>query len=634
MNSTKERLHEIASPHLSNNERALLRCQLAREFEESGNYEAARESMDELWPSVGERPGVEGLEQAAIADVLLRVGALKGWIGSTRQIEGAQEIAKSLISESIRLFEAIEAKDKVAAAQTDLAVCYWREGAFDEARVLLQLALTRLADEDHDLRAVTMLRSAIVEGSAKRFHDALRISTEAASLVERGNDLVLKGKFHSFFGTLLRKLGEADERSDYIDRALIEYAAASYYFEQVGLSRYQGCVENNLGFLFGTIGKFREAHEHLDRAQALFTSLRNSAHLAQVDDTRARVLLAEGRIADAGKLVRAAVRTLEKGGEQSLLAEALTTHGIVLAHLNNHQQARAKLERAIDIAELAGDLESAGQAALTLVERLGIYLSHGDVLALMKRAFTLLEKTQDASTLRRLTACAFRALFLTDVISDPPDWLGFSLKQALLNYEGHVITLALRDSGGRVTQAANLLGTTHQNLTSLLTGRQKNLAHARRPIQRRKKGFTCNLATSNKLGLRESKSAETIRILHVEDDQAVAGTIRELLTLEGWEVEPCADGTTAMRTIASHTPYDLLLLDYELPGMNGVQLVQHARSLAHRRRIPVIILSATLDETAAHMAGADAFLRKPEDISAVTETVARLLRSTKGEPIE
>jgi DNA-binding response OmpR family regulator len=84
-----------------------------------------------------------------------------------------------------------------------------------------------------------------------------------------------------------------------------------------------------------------------------------------------------------------------------------------------------------------------------------------------------------------------------------------------------------------------------------------------------------------------------------------------------------------MKKIASHARYDLLLLDYELSGMNGIQLVQQARSLAHRRTIPILILSAVLDEASALTAGADALLRKPEDISAVAETVARLLRSAK-----
>src|SRR3954466_7255789 len=66
---------------------------------------------------------------------------LTGWIGSAKQIEGAQELAKNLISESIRSFEALRGVERIAEAQSDLAVCYWREGAFDDARVLLYEAL-------------------------------------------------------------------------------------------------------------------------------------------------------------------------------------------------------------------------------------------------------------------------------------------------------------------------------------------------------------------------------------------------------------------------------------------------------------------------------------------------------------
>jgi len=110
--------------------------------------------------------------------------------------------------------------------------------------------------------------------------------------------------------------------------------------------------------------------------------------------------------------------------------------------------------------------------------------------------------------------------------------------------------------------------------------------------------------------------------------------VRETLALEGWEVETCADGSAAMKRIASGARFDLLLLDYDLPGLNGVQLVQRARKLAHCRRIPIIILSAALDETAARMAGADALLRKPEDISAVAEAISRLVKVAKYQDSE
>jgi DNA-binding response OmpR family regulator len=68
--------------------------------------------------------------------------------------------------------------------------------------------------------------------------------------------------------------------------------------------------------LFGTARKFTKAHEHLDRAQALFTGMKDHVHTAQVDDTRAKVLLAEGRTAEAERIVRSAVRILERGGER------------------------------------------------------------------------------------------------------------------------------------------------------------------------------------------------------------------------------------------------------------------------------------------------------------------------------
>src|SRR5215208_5280419 len=103
-----------------------------------------------------------------------------------------------------------------------------------------------------------------------------------------------------------------------------------------------------------------QAQSAIDRAQALFTSMKDDVHTAQVDDTRARVLLAEGRTTEAERLVRSAIQILERGGQQSLLAEALTTHGIILARTGNHKVARLTLQRATEVARNAGDTEAAG----------------------------------------------------------------------------------------------------------------------------------------------------------------------------------------------------------------------------------------------------------------------------------
>ncbi len=114
---------------------------------------------------------------------------------------------------------------------------------------------------------MALLRSAIIEETANRHNDALRIHTEAARLFQHLENHLLQGSFHNSFAIVLKNLGAAENREDYIDRALIEYAAASYHFEQAGHIRYQACVENNLAMLFWKAHRFADAHEHLDRAQ-------------------------------------------------------------------------------------------------------------------------------------------------------------------------------------------------------------------------------------------------------------------------------------------------------------------------------------------------------------------------------
>jgi CheY-like chemotaxis protein len=365
----------------------------------------------------------------------------------------------------------------------------------------------------------------------------------------------------------------------------------------------------------------------------LFTSLKDSVHLAQVDDTRAKALLAEGRVAEAEKLVRLAVRALERGGEQSLLAEALTTHGIALARLGRAENAHEVLQRAVEVAQQAGDLESAGQAALTIIEEFGARLSEQKLSATYERAAELLAKSQNLATLKRLCACARRVLFLTHVSPAPPDWQGFSFREAVRRYESHLIERALRDADGMVSRAAQWLGFKHHHsLVSLLKNRHKHLLHARSPIVPRKRSIIRPLAPYRPLQDSPRATARPALILYVEDNRLLADAVRETLEEEGWTVQLCHDGGDALGELAGDAPYDLFVFDNELPGASGVELVRHARRLPHRRQTPIIMFSASDCEPYARRAGADAFLRKPKDVGLLIETAARLLGGQRASP--
>jgi DNA-binding response OmpR family regulator len=117
-------------------------------------------------------------------------------------------------------------------------------------------------------------------------------------------------------------------------------------------------------------------------------------------------------------------------------------------------------------------------------------------------------------------------------------------------------------------------------------------------------------------------------ILFVEDSQFVSDAVRETLELEGWRVETCVDGYVALLLIKSDRRYDLLLLDNELPNVNGLELARRARELPHRKQTPIVMLSASEGVRDALLAGADTFLRKPQDIGKIVETIARLLNTS------
>lgn len=631
----KSNLSVAQGEELAPAERAERSCRIAKELEKAGEYEAACAALAEFWPNHQVPPTLNGLEGEARAELLLRAGALAGWLGGATQVHGSQETAKNLITQSIEIFEPLGLNYRVAEAMGDLALCYWREGAYDEARLHLQKAVTALGEEDFELKAVLLIRAGIVEVWAQRLNEALRLYNEAAPLVKRSGDPALKGSFHNECGLVFRRLAAPGNSEDYLDRALLEYTAASLQFDEAGNIRAVARVETNLGFLYFTIGRHKDAHGHLDRARHIFLKLKDFGTAAQVDETRARTLLAQGHPTEAERIVRAAVRVLERGGQQAILAEALATQGVALARLGNDTRARALFDRAIEIAETAGDLEGAGRVRLSIIEELGEKIPAKDLVAIYKAAIASLRKSQDPSTSKRLSSNAvllldaLERLQLRDQAVIEQSWEGFSLKRHAKDGERVVIERALRDANGSVSKAAKLLGFRHhQSLISLLNGRHKDLVKMRSTARKRRKHLVMSPKATQKRAQPPAVKPATaqVSLFYVEDQPAVARLLGNLLTAENWRVQLCTDSDTALRKLTSNEHYDLLIFDHNTPGIKGVELVERARKISSRRRTPIIVVSGEDCEQSAWRAGANAFLRKAEAPEQLTSTVRRLLK--------
>ncbi len=114
-------------------------------------------------------------------------------------------------------------------------------------------------------------------------------------------------------------------------------------------------------------------------------------------------------------------------------------------------------------------------------------------------------------------------------------------------------------------------------------------------------------------------------ILYVERNQMLLQTVRDVLEFAGWYVRPCADEFYALAYVESKEHFDLLLIDNELRGLTGLSLTERARRQPHRKKIPIVLISLEDIAEEAARAGADAFLRKPNNLIELVDTIRRLL---------
>ena len=449
-------------------------CTQVSELIYAGKYEEAREELGELWPGLGERPHLDFSPQVN-ADLLLVCGTLTGWLGSAKQID-MQEKAKNLITEALDIFHTLKNQIKVAEAQYELGLCYWRTGALEEARIILHKAMQI---GTHRQRGNILVRQTLVEISSGRYYEALAMLDKARSSFENYPH-ALKGKWHGQMALVLRKLANEESRKDYYDRAIVEYTAASIHLEHAGHERQCATTLNNLAFLLYKMGHYKEAHDNLDRARNILKRIGNLSNLAQVDETRARILLAEGRYTEADLVIDYVVDTLKQGGEKALLTDALTTKATILARLENTKHSIETFNRAIRIGEQAGSLSCAGLAAVGLIEEHGKNLTVHEIFKAYRSADRLLSRVQDLEAINRLRGCA--RIFVTRLCERSSK---FNLLGAVNEYEAHFIQQVLEEEKGSITRAAKKLGMTHQGLAFILANRQQKLFNKRIPPRKR-----------------------------------------------------------------------------------------------------------------------------------------------------
>ena len=480
---------KLDTRRLNANDEALLRCKTALEQKDRGDSTGAQETMRPFWKRVGEPPKTDGLDPSVAAEVFLCVGILTSWIGSKNQIRDAQELAKNLIAQSMTYFESSSDVSKVAVAQSEIAYCYYREGLLNEARSSLHDALNKLTFEGA-ARARALLKLTTVESSAARFREALALLNDNEALFGKITNHTIKGSYHSELAIILRNLATIENRPEYFRLATNEYKQAENQFRLARNPIFRADVINNVGFLQFKLSRYKEAHKFFDRARRLTVRFKDKSHTAQIDDSRAQVLIAEGRLVEAERVARRAVSAFEKSGHFCMMAEALITQGVALARLGRTVSAQFIFRQAIAAGLQVNVMSIAGLAALALMEEVQD-LPPTILQAAYRQAREWLASCESLDIKLRLADVAGRVLDsiqaelsadeATEILLTEPGGLRAQLKK----HERVVIKQTLDEVDGRVSHAASLLNMRYQSLAYIIERRHPDLLQKRTPVRRR-----------------------------------------------------------------------------------------------------------------------------------------------------
>ena len=124
-----------------------------------------------------------------------------------------------------------------------------------------------------------------------------------------------------------------------------------------------------------------------------------------------------------------------------------------------------------------------------------------------------------------------------------------------------------------------------------------------------------------------------MKVLYVEDDPMNRRVVKDMLAVAGVEMAEAEDGEIGLAMVDTQ-PFDLILMDLRMPGMDGLTAIRQIRARSDEiRSIPVIVVTADTTEDIQQRcleAGADELLRKPVAMNLLFDAIGRLLAGSES----
>ena len=322
--------------------------ELVRELialERSGMFEQALLELRGIWDDVSADPVVEELEARQAANILLRCGALIGFLGHSRQLPLAQERSKNLLTRARSAFLESYQPEKIAECENYLALAYWRTGETNEAESWIEESRSHDIPERSDARLYSHVIRQLILFSQKRFAEIYAEFCNLEQTVAEHADNFLIGNFYMNFGLAAKNLGDIAEALDAVQKS-------REFFTLAGNRIQLAMAENNLSQLYKAEERFVEAHAAIDRATELFKTIGDRTREGFSLDSKALIYLDEGNFEAALEVVEQGIAILRKSENFWYLTETIATKARIQLFANDFSTATLTLLEAVELAKM------------------------------------------------------------------------------------------------------------------------------------------------------------------------------------------------------------------------------------------------------------------------------------------
>lgn len=323
----------MTSSPIKSSEDALQLIDRARDAEMCRDLDSLTGLLSQVWEDIDHAPDYSRFGAEINAELLRLSGAYLSQYGKSKGLVDQQRRAKEMLARSIRIFELIGNREKVAEAEIARAACYWYSGEVEKCESILSSLERGFKRNQPTYLQIQINRIGCLNWQGNHVKALIivdSIHTYALSCPVQK----LQVQFHNQAGITYQLANENKKAIDHLLKAI-------HLSRLSNNTRILGLNLNCLSMTLRRAGDFASAHEYIKEALTVLESVGDKGWIPNVLDSQALIFLDEGRIDDALETIKKAISLFSESEDYSSLTDAMFTKCRCLLRLGRRQEAFA-----------------------------------------------------------------------------------------------------------------------------------------------------------------------------------------------------------------------------------------------------------------------------------------------------